>query len=82
MAKKKTYAADKPPVKVTAKAPAPIKVGDTVEVTNPVTWIGNQFFLMHKTYTVMQLNGSRAVIGKDGIKHVAINVKYLKKVKK
>lgn len=83
MAKKKEYAATKAakaPVKAAAKAS--IKVGDTVEVINPVEWNGNQFYLMHKTYTVMQLNGLRAVIGKDGIKHAAINVKYLKKVKK
>lgn len=79
--KKKTYAADKTP-KVAAKASAPIKVGDTVAVTNPIEWNGGQLYLMHKTYTVMQLNGSRAVIGKDGMKAAAVNVKYLKKVKK
>ena len=81
--KKKTYAAEKadktPKV---AKSPAPIKVGDTVEVTNPIEWNGGQLHLMHKTYTVIQLNGLRAVIGKDGVKAAAVNVKYLKKVKK
>lgn len=86
MAKKKTYAVEKavkePVVKKAVKAPAPIEVGDTVEVINPIEWNGGQLYLMHKTYTVMQLNGSRAVIGKDGIKAAAVNVKYLRKVKK
>ncbi len=77
MAKKKEYAATK-----AEKAPVPIKVGDTVTVTDPIDWNGDQFYLMHKTYTVMQLTGSRAVIGKDGMKAAAVNVKYLKKVKK
>lgn len=86
MAKKKTYAAEKavkePEVKKVVKAPAPIKVGDTVAVTEQIDWNGGQLYLMHKIYTVMQLNGSRAIIGKDGVKAAAVNVKYLKKVKK
>ena len=67
---------EKPKKKTTSK----IKVGDTVKVTNPITYNGIKFTLYFKTYTVMELVGSRAVIGKNGVVTAAINVKYLKKV--
>lgn len=66
-----------------APAPAPvssgIKVGDRVKVINPVTWTGQRFKLWYSTYTVMELNGQRAVIGVNGTVTAAISVKNLKK---
>ncbi len=71
-----------PAVKEEKKVTTSIKVGDTVKVTTPITWSGGRFHLYYKTYTVMKLDGSRAVIGKNGVVTAAINVKYLKKVNK
>lgn len=57
-----------------------IKVGDTVTVTDPIIYGTNKKFKeYYKKYTVMELNGSRAVIGVKGVVTAAINVKYLRK---
>ncbi len=63
------------------KTTSAIKVGDTVKVINPITYDGIKFKLFFNTYKVMELKGSRAVIGKNGVVTAAINVKNLKKVK-
>lgn len=51
-----------------------IHVGDTVRVTNAVTYGGQSFKCWYDTYTVMELNGDRAVIGVNGQVTAAINV--------
>ena len=57
-----------------------IKVGDTVKVTNPISYsTGKKFKLYYKTYKVMELSGNRAVIGVNGTVTAAIDVKNLKK---
>mgnify|MGYP006343897829 FL=1 len=58
-------------------APAPssqIMVGDRVRVLNAVTYNGHGFHSWYDTYTVMELNGDRAVIGVNGTVTAAINV--------
>lgn len=58
-------------------APAPssqIRVGDRVRVVNAVTYNGQSFKCWYDTYTVMELNGDRAVIGVNGTVTAAINV--------
>ena len=76
-------------VRKTGSAPAPakktssggtIKVGDTVKVTNPINYdTGKKFGLYYNTYKVMELKGSRAVIGVNGVVTSAINVSNLRK---
>ena len=65
-----------------APAPAPssqINVGDTVRVTNAVTYNGVPFKCWYNTYTVMELKGDRAVIGVGGQVTAAINVRNITK---
>lgn len=58
-----------------------IKVGDTVKVVNAINYdTGKKFIKWHSKYTVMQLKGSRAVIGVKGVVTSAIDVKNLKKI--
>lgn len=62
-----------------AAAPASIGVGDTVRVTNAVTYDGVPFKCWYDTYQVMELNGDRAVIGVGGQVTAAINVSNLRR---
>lgn len=62
--------------------PAPstaIKAGDTVKVTKAIDFNGKPFKTWYSTYTVMELNGNRAVIGVNGVVTAAINVHNLVK---
>ena len=69
------------PKKTIVKAPA-IKVGDTVTVTDPIIYgTSRKFTCWYRAYTVMQVKGDRAVIGKNGVVTAAINTKNLKVVK-
>ena len=69
------------PKKTIVKAPA-IKVGDTVTVTDPIIYgTSRKFTCWYWAYTVMQVKGDRAVIGKNGVVTAAINTKNLKVVK-
>ena len=52
--------------------------GSTVEVTNPVDEKGTRL-ATSGVYTVMELNGSRAVIGRGGVVTAAINVANLRR---
>ena len=52
--------------------------GSTVEVTNPVDEKGTRLATSGQ-YTVMELNGSRAVIGRGGVVTAAINVANLRR---
>lgn len=61
------------------QAPASIGVGSTVQVTNPVDWNGTRLGVSGN-YTVMELKGSRAVIGRGGVVTAAINVNNLRRV--
>lgn len=54
-----------------------IKVGSTVSVSNPVDENGTRLSVSGN-YTVMELKGSRAVIGRGGQVTAAINVKNLR----
>lgn len=56
-----------------------ISVGSTVQVTNPVDWNGTRLGVSGN-YTVMELKGSRAVIGRGGVVTAAINVANLRRV--
>lgn len=58
------------------KKPASIGVGSTVVVTNPVDVRGTHL-AASGTYNVMELSGSRAVIGRGGVVTAAINVSNL-----
>ena len=59
-----------------------IKVGDLVEVTDPIIYGTNRRFgLYYRYYVVMELVRDRAVIGVNGVVTAPINVKYLKKVR-
>jgi molybdopterin converting factor small subunit len=57
-----------------------IAKGDTVRVTNAVTYNGQNFKCWYDTYTVMQVTGDRAVIGVNGVITAAVNVKNLSKL--
>lgn len=54
-----------------------IKVGSNVIVTNPVDVNGTRLGV-NGTYSVMEINGSRVVIGRGGIVTAAININNLK----
>lgn len=57
-----------------------IKVGDIVEVLNPVIYGTNRYFKIYEQcYDVIEVVGDRAVIGKHGDVTTAINVKNLQK---
>lgn len=57
-----------------------IKVGDIVEVLNPVIYGTNRYFKVYEQcYDVIEVVGDRAVIGKYGQVTTAINVKYIQK---
>ena len=57
-----------------------IKVGDIVEVLNPVIYGTNRYFKIYEQcYDVIEVVGDRAVIGKHGDITAAINVKNLQK---
>lgn len=56
-----------------------IKVGSTVTVSNPVDWNGTRLSVSGN-YSVMELKGSRAVIGRGGAVTAAINVANLRLV--
>ena len=65
-----------------APAAAPssqINVGDTVRVTNAVTYNGVPFKCWYETYTVMELKGDRAVIGVGGQVTAAISIHNITK---
>lgn len=51
-----------------------IEVGSTVIVINNEQYTGGEFTVYFDTYTVMELNGDRAVIGIDGVVTTAINI--------
>lgn len=61
------------------KPQASIGVGSTVQVTNPVDWNGTRLGVSGN-YTVMELKGNRAVIGRGGVVTAAINVNNLRRV--
>lgn len=61
------------------QAPASIGVGSTVQVTNPVDYNGTRLGVSGN-YTVMELKGNRAVIGRGGVVTAAINVANLRRV--
>ena len=63
-----------------APSSSQIHVGDTVRVTNAVTYGGQSFKTWFDTYTVMELKGDRAVIGVNGQVTAAINVNNLSKI--
>ena len=66
----------------TAPAAAPtsqIHVGDTVRVTNAVTYGGQSFKTWYDTYQVMELKGDRAVIGVNGQVTAAISIHNITK---
>ena len=64
----------------TTSSSSSINVGDRVRVTNAVTYDGQSFKTWFDTYTVMELNGDRAVIGVNGTVTAAINVHNIAKV--
>lgn len=49
------------------------RVGDTVRVTNAVTYDGKPFKTWFSNYTVMEVSGDRIVIGVNGVVTAAIN---------
>lgn len=58
-------------------APASIVVGSNVVVTNPIDYNGVHLGVTG-TYTVMELNGSRVVIGRNGQVTCAIHINNIK----
>lgn len=57
-----------------------INVGDEVRVLVNAQYGGGSFLMYHDTYEVMEVNGDRAVIGKNGTVTTAINVCNIEKV--
>ena len=78
----KKYACPAGPVSNRHPAPAtPVKacfrVGDTVRVTNAVTYDGKPFKTWFSKYTVMEVSGDRIVIGVNGVVTAAVNSKNI-----
>lgn len=67
------------PAPAPAPQPAAIGVGSTVEVTNPVDYNGTRLGVSGH-YTVMELRGDRAVIGRGGAVTAAININNIRRV--
>jgi len=51
-----------------------LSIGSTVKVLNAEQYTGGSFAVYFDTYTLMELNGDRAVIGIDGQATTAINI--------
>lgn len=62
-----------------APAPTSIGVGNTVQFTNPVDYTGTRLGVSGN-YTVMELKGDRAVVGRGGVVTAAVNVRNLRRV--
>lgn len=62
-----------------APAPAGIEVGSTVQFTNPIDYTGTRLGVSGN-YTVMELRGDRAVVGRGGAVTAAVNVNNLRRV--
>lgn len=61
----------------------PLQVGDKVTVIKPINYDnGERIILWHPTYTIMELNGHRAVIGVNGVVTSAIDVDNLQRVQR
>lgn len=57
------------------------KIGDRVTVLKPINYDdGKSFRLWASRYTILEINGNRAVIGINGVVTSAINIKNIKKV--
>lgn len=54
-------------------------VGDKVRVLNPVTYNGQPFVPYFNVYDVIEANGDRIVIGKNGVVTAAVNAENLSK---
>lgn len=62
-----------------APAPAGLAVGDQVVVTNPID-VNGTHLNVSGTYTVMEVSGSRIVIGRGGVVTAAVDSSHLSKV--
>ena len=61
-------------------APAALKKGDRVKVLNAVTYDGKSFRTYYDTYDVIQVSGTRVVIGVGATVTAAVNAANLRKV--
>lgn len=61
-------------------APAVLKKGDRVKVLNAVTYDGKPFRTYYDTYDVIQVSGTRVVIGVGATVTAAVNAANLRKV--
>lgn len=61
-------------------APAALKKGDRVKVLNAVTYDGKPFRTYYDTYDVIQVSGTRVVIGVGATVTAAVNAANLRKV--
>lgn len=57
-----------------------IKVGDKVQVLNPIQYTGKPFTIYYDKYDVIEVKGQRVVIGIGNTITCAINVKNLRKI--
>lgn len=62
-----------------APAPAGLAVGDQVVIANPVDVNGTKLNVSG-TYTVMEVSGSRIVVGRGGVVTAAVDASHLSKV--
>lgn len=68
-------------IKIPASAaPAALKKGDRVKVLNAVTYDGKPFRTYYDTYDVIQVSGTRVVIGVGATVTAAVNAANLRKV--
>lgn len=61
-------------------APAALKKGDRVKILNAVTYDGKPFRTYYDTYDVIQVSGTRVVIGVGATVTAAVNAANLRKV--
>ena len=58
----------------------PIKKGDKVKVLTNLQYNGKPFKVWHKEYDVIQVNGTRIVIGRGNVVTAAVHVENLEKI--
>ncbi len=70
-----------PPINPTiSSSPSLIRVGDTVQVVNPITYNGQPFVAYYSTYNVIEVSGERIVIGRGSTVTAAVHSSSIAKI--
>lgn len=58
-----------------------VKVGDRVRLLKPVSYNGQRFTLTRNSFTLLSLDGDKAVIGHNGVPSYTVNAFNLEQIK-